>query len=821
MRSILSISIIIILSLSLLSCTTNKLKVEKLQSNNYSERIKFLVMHFTAIDYKESVSALVDEGGLSAHYLIPERNDPSYPSSKLKVIQLVDESDRAWHAGSSYWQGRIDINDQSIGIEIVNVPECMRDDESFQIEKRENAINRLCLFPDYDPIQIELLVKLSKDILARNPDISPTSVIGHSDITPHRKNDPGPRFPWFHLYKNGIGAWYDNETLQKYWLQFNQELPSVGLIQSALNKYGYGINETGTLDENTVDTLAAFQMHFLPQNVHGRIDSQTAAAVFALLEKYFPEELTGTFVRYQAELSKLDLPNQRNTVQHGQIDRQFPQTQRSSRLWVNDRAAFKGYEGRGELILDNSDAQSADIYINGQKLSIDFPLQPYRRYQYLLNKRTKNGTNTLRVQNVKPIGSAVNIKVPYPTLIDDLNKYRTRFEAVDKLIENDVKRGFPGAVLVVIKDGNVVKRSAYGFSRKYAEGGKPLSNPVPMTVEHSFDLASNTKMYATNLALMKLVSEGKIDVTRPVSDYISEYRGGGRDAHRVRDLLTHTAGYSPEVRFFTKDNPLGERFFSQHKQRTSRLLITKVPSSNSNKDIPVYSDTDYMLLGLLVERISGMPLDDYVEHDIYHPLGLHTALFNPLEKGMSAAQFAATEIHGNSRGGRLEFDNIRTHILQGEVHDEKAFYSMQGVAGHAGLFATADDIAILSQSLLNGGGYGNIQLFDNAVLEQFTKPEETDNSYGLGWRRAAQGKRKWQFGPYASAKAYGHTGWTGTVTVIDPVHDLAIVLLTNSRHSPILEDKLGVEFAGRRFETGRYGSVISKIYEAVLNESDN
>ncbi|NVK25734.1 MAG: serine hydrolase, partial [Gammaproteobacteria bacterium] len=176
-----------------------------------------------------------------------------------------------------------------------------------------------------------------------------------------------------------------------------------------------------------------------------------------------------------------------------------------------------------------------------------------------------------------------------------------------------------------------------------------------------------------------------------------------------------------------------------------------------------------------------------------------------------------TEIFGNSRGLRIDFPNIRTQVLQGEVHDEKAFYSLGGIAGHAGLFSTTGDLAVLAQLLLNRGGYDDWSMIDSSVIDQFVKPSDTNGTYGLGWRRANNGKRKFHFGPYASPLAYGHTGWTGTVTVIDPEYDMAIILLTNARHSPIEGDDERYRFTGTEFETGRYGSVISLVYEAVLN----
>ncbi|MFT2089376.1 penicillin binding protein PBP4B [Paraglaciecola sp. 2405UD69-4] len=802
------------LTLFIVSCTS--LPLSHMQSKNYSQRIKFLVMHYTAIDYQESVTALVDEGGLSAHYLIPESNDPSYQDKELKVIQLVDETGRAWHAGRSYWQGRKDLNDHSLGIEIVNVPECMRDTSIGEQTTRENDTSRLCVFPDYDSKQIELLISLSKDILARNPDISPTAVVGHSDISPTRKNDPGPRFPWYQLYQHGIGAWYDNDTLKKYWEMFNSYPASVGLVQQALGIYGYGIVETGVIDGATIDTLSAFQMHFLPWSVNGKLDSKTAGTLFALIDKYFPKRVEALLERYEQEKQPAAVAK---ALGYYQVNDVFPNTQRSTREWVNDRTIFKSYANQGQIIIDNVNATSADIYVNGQKLNIEKIFKPYHSYQYSLAKRTKNGENTLRVENVLPEGSTIRVMIPYPELTLPSAINSVQFSKVDQLINNDIDAGFPGAVLLVLKDGKIIKKTAYGYARKFADGGDKLPHPIEMQPNQIFDLASNTKMFATNLALMKLVSEGKIDVTRPINDYLPEYQGQGRESRLVRDLLTHSAGYSPQVRFFTKDNALGPQFFSQNKKQTEHLLLSRVPFETGRQTKTVYSDTDYMLLSLLIERITKEPLDLYVEQQIYHPLGLDHTLFNPLQKGFTKSQFAATEIMGNTRGGTVSFDNVRSYVLQGEVHDEKAFHSFAGVAGHAGLFSTVDDLAVLAQTLLNGGGYGKTKILEQSVLDEFIKPEEGEASFGLGWRRAAHGEQKWHFGPYASASAYGHTGWTGTVTVIDPEYDLAVILLTNARHSEIVErenDK-GPEFKGKLFETGKYGSVVSLVYEAVLD----
>jgi len=586
-------------------------------------------------------------------------------------------------------------------------------------------------------------------------------------------------------------------------------------MQKALRGYGYDVHVTNQLDPQTLDTLSAFQMHFLPWHVSGNADARSAAVLFALMQKYFPKKAAKLMLQYQQQ--QLAPEPIIKPLANAQVVLQVPNPNPSSRALVNDRGTFKAYKGRGEIIIENNTATSADIFINGEKINIAQPLMANNSYKYSLSKRTHNGTNTFKAENVQPEGANLTLRFSYPTLVTKPVK-SVQFNNVDKLINEEVAAGFPGAVLAVIKDGKLIKLSHYGDAKKYLADGSLLEQPQQMKSDTLFDIASNSKMFATNLALMKLASEGKVDVEKPLFYYLPEFRGAGREQRLVKDLLTHSAGYPAVVDFHRKDNKFGERFFSQNSLRTKNLLLTGVPFVAGRSVKHLYSDIDYMLLGVLVERLSGQSLDNYVEGQIYQPLGLTHTVYNPLQKGFIKNQIAATELMGNTRDGRVSFDNVRTDVLQGQVHDEKAFYSLGGVAGHAGLFSTGQDLAVLAQLLLNRGGYGDKQIFTPQVLEQFIAPQASDESYGLGWRRAGNGALQWHFGPYASPQAYGHTGWTGTVTVIDPAYDLAIILLTNARHTPIEGNETDYEFMGRKFETGKYGSIVSLIYEAILNK---
>ncbi len=262
-------------------------KIQTFQSESFSTRIRFVVIHYTSIDWENSLKVLTNERyEVSSHYLIPENGDDTY-SDQIKIFQLVDEENRAWHAGISQWEERTNINDQSIGIELVNQAEC----SIRQGPQYDYTNNYICLFSDFDKDQIDQLILLLKDILSRHEEIKPTYIVGHSDISPDRKFDPGPKFPWKKLYENGIGAWYDDQTFQKYKKQFKGTIPDISQIQCALKKYGYGIEITSIMDEQTFFVIRAFQYHFTPKESDGSISVDTVSALWALLEKYFPETI--------------------------------------------------------------------------------------------------------------------------------------------------------------------------------------------------------------------------------------------------------------------------------------------------------------------------------------------------------------------------------------------------------------------------------------------------------------------------------------------------------------------------------------------------
>ncbi|MEE4218510.1 MAG: N-acetylmuramoyl-L-alanine amidase [Xanthomonadales bacterium] len=263
------------------------------ESANYDSRVNIVVIHHTSEDFQGSLDILTQPSGysVSSHYLVPEPLDPSYTDEELRVYALVPEDQRAWHAGHSYWKEQTKLNNVSVGIEIVNETYCHRAENMAKESMADWPSETICFYPDYPESQIALVIDLLKDILSRHGEVKPTHIIGHSDIAPQRKIDPGPRFPWERLYKLGIGAWYDDATVIRYWERFNGQMPTVLQMQEALHVYGYRIERTGELDEQTRNVLRAFQHHFLPYRVSKEFTVETAAVLYALVEKYYASEL--------------------------------------------------------------------------------------------------------------------------------------------------------------------------------------------------------------------------------------------------------------------------------------------------------------------------------------------------------------------------------------------------------------------------------------------------------------------------------------------------------------------------------------------------
>ncbi|RMV61041.1 N-acetylmuramoyl-L-alanine amidase [Pseudomonas amygdali pv. lachrymans] len=228
-------------------------------SVNFDGRVQYVVMHYTSISMEKSLQ-LLTHGEVSSHYLIGD-------DSKATIYKLVDESARAWHAGESEWEGRTWLNSSSIGIEIVN--------PGF----KDTPAGRLW-YP-YTEAQIQSITVLLKDIVKRNK-IDPKHIIGHSDIAPTRKQDPGPLFPWKRLAAEGLGIWPDERLVAQHQALLATNLPSISWFQQQLARLGYSAPQTGELDTATRQVLAAFQMHYRPARFDGEPDAQSAAILQVL-----------------------------------------------------------------------------------------------------------------------------------------------------------------------------------------------------------------------------------------------------------------------------------------------------------------------------------------------------------------------------------------------------------------------------------------------------------------------------------------------------------------------------------------------------------
>lgn len=239
-------------------------------------RQRYVILHYTALDHEKSLRVLTQQA-VSAHYLVNDTPD-------TEIYQLVDENKRSYHAGISSWRKDVTLNDTSIGIEIIN--------EGYKV------VNGKKTFVPYPEHQFQKVAALVKDLVTRYQ-IPPTNVLGHSDIAPTRKQDPGPQFPWKRLYDEyGIGMWYEEAVKQNFMAQLIPESFTLNIVnrsfvlkvQLALKQLGYGLTETGVWDDATKKTIEAFQFHFRPQNCEGTLDVETWAILQALNQKY---SLTG------------------------------------------------------------------------------------------------------------------------------------------------------------------------------------------------------------------------------------------------------------------------------------------------------------------------------------------------------------------------------------------------------------------------------------------------------------------------------------------------------------------------------------------------
>ena len=240
-------------------------------SRGKEERIKFIILHYTALDNVGSIRELT--GGVSAHFLVLDEDDN-------KIYNLVPLEQRAWHAGVSAFRGRTNINDTSVGIEIVN------DGIAKEYRSDPNPYHPYDHYVDYKPIQIEKVAQIIKYV-AEKYNIPARNIVAHSDIAPSRKKDPGAKFPWKELYdKYNIGAWYDEADKQEFMDEEKFKATSIREIKDELRKYGYEINRFDEWDKESKDVVYAFQLHFNPKNPTGEMDLETFAILKALNKKY-------------------------------------------------------------------------------------------------------------------------------------------------------------------------------------------------------------------------------------------------------------------------------------------------------------------------------------------------------------------------------------------------------------------------------------------------------------------------------------------------------------------------------------------------------
>jgi CubicO group peptidase (beta-lactamase class C family) len=319
---------------------------------------------------------------------------------------------------------------------------------------------------------------------------------------------------------------------------------------------------------------------------------------------------------------------------------------------------------------------------------------------------------------------------------------------------------YAGAVTLLAHDGNVVTRTATGMALKYADGNGtelPADQQIPMRTDTIFDLASVSKLF-TSIVVMQLVEKGKVGLDTPIASYVPEFAENGKAAITVRQALTHTTGLPAWLPLWSAQPDPASRM---------QMALTATPTSPAGTKY-LYSDLNLISLGEVAHRVTGKTLDKLVADGITKPLQMKDTGYNPDAK--KKPRIAATEYQAAPPRG----------MVWGSVHDENA-WSLDGVAGHAGVFSTADDLSILAQTFLNGGSYRGARILkESSVTAMITNFNQAfpGNDHGLGFEL----NQRWYMNGLSGPRTAGHTGYTGTSIVIDFDSRSFAILLTNRVH---------------------------------------
>ena len=358
---------------------------------------------------------------------------------------------------------------------------------------------------------------------------------------------------------------------------------------------------------------------------------------------------------------------------------------------------------------------------------------------------------------------------------------------IDSILQSQVDLDkIPGAVILIKKNNKVIYLHAYGYAQKYDYDHNLLKPPEKMTVNHLFDIASLTKAIGTTTSVMLLADRGQINVEDPVCKYIKAFDTPDKKEITIHNLLTHTAGLYEWYPLY---------YLASNKQESYRI-IGELPLMFPVGAQRHYSDLGFVLLGEIIEIVSGLPLEQFMKKNIFQILGMKNTGFNPLTS--SGTKKIASASAGNPYEKRMVYDSTlgyktkeidpaqwngwRTYILRGEVNDGNAWYANGGISGAAGLFSTAKDLQKLVDMLINNGKSGSKQFISRKTVVTFLTKDKFNN--GLGWMMDPVNS----FMKNAPEGSFGHTGFTGTSITVIPREKISIILLINRQNIGLLNN---------------------------------